>query len=108
MVLGFGLSMLVLSFGCGRWPIYSNDCVLDSDCEDAQVCSNGRCVDPEDPCADIVCDDPTADICDGGSLTTYQSSGTCSAGICNCASDTVACDFGCVDGACMECTPVHS
>ncbi|MBW2701108.1 MAG: formylglycine-generating enzyme family protein [Deltaproteobacteria bacterium] len=98
--LGFTLSMLVLSFGCGGSTADPNDCVLDSDCEDAQVCSNGRCVDPEDPCADIVCDDPPADTCDGDSLTTYQSSGTCSAGICNYAFVTVACDFGCVNGAC--------
>ena len=100
--LGFTLSMLVLSFGCGGDP---SDCVLDSDCEDAQVCSNGRCVDPEDPCADIVCDDPPADTCDGNSLMQYPETGLCDGGDCTYSPNLVNCPYGCAEGVCMECTP---
>ena len=97
--LGFGLSMLVLFFGCGASTDNPGDCVLDADCEGVWVCRDGRCVEP-DPCDGVDCNTPPADYCDGDSLVVYAVEGTCADGSCSYTSQTELCDDGCSNGAC--------
>ncbi|MFA4819824.1 MAG: hypothetical protein WC613_02585 [Candidatus Aenigmatarchaeota archaeon] len=66
---------------------------------------------PPDPCAGVTCNSPPATACDGNSVKTYSSSGTCSAGTCTYPSSTAACQYGCSGGVCKNfcdtatCTP---
>ncbi len=58
-------------------------------------------------CQDVVCEDPPADTCqDDDTLLVYESPGTCTAAGCEYASQTVDCEQGCAQGACLgtECS----
>ncbi len=71
-----------------------------------QICANGACVDPADPCDGVICDTPPAPSCDPNSpnvAVAYTGSGMCTAatGVCDysavetrtdCATDT--CNMG--------------
>ncbi|HLD38926.1 MAG TPA: hypothetical protein VJB05_01275 [archaeon] len=53
-----------------------------------------------DPCAGVTCSSPPATTCDGNSVKTYSSPGTCSAGTCTYPSSATACQYGCSGGQC--------
>jgi hypothetical protein len=66
------------------------------------VCTDGACVAPADPCADVVCDAPPADGCDENTAMTYGAAGTCAAGVCSYTETSTDCgDDVCTDGACV-------
>ncbi|MBI4167983.1 MAG: hypothetical protein HY515_03435, partial [Candidatus Aenigmarchaeota archaeon] len=60
---------------------------------------------PPDPCAGVTCNSPPAAACDGNSVKTYSSPGTCSGGQCSYSSSTTSCKFGCSLGQCKPCEP---
>jgi hypothetical protein len=54
-----------------------------------------------DPCANVVCSTPPANVCQGSDkLQVYNATGTCSNGTCTYASQLIACQHGCASGAC--------
>lgn len=68
----------------------------------AAGCAMGAC-SGADPCSDVTCDTPPAPSCTAsGSLTSYSSAGTCSAGVCSYASTSTPCSSGCQSGACVD------
>lgn len=71
---------------------------VDLTCEHG--CEAGACKGVVDPCADVTCTTPPAAACDGDSLTTYASLGTCAAGNCSYGSVAIPCSHGCANGAC--------
>jgi hypothetical protein len=63
-------------------------------------CMDGSCVD--DPCDEIVCDNPPAPICeDETTLIEFAQTGTCSGGICDYMEAPTSCALGCMNGQCM-------
>ncbi|HTJ46905.1 MAG TPA: lamin tail domain-containing protein [Kofleriaceae bacterium] len=80
------------------------------DCADnGDVCANGACVPPADPCASVTCDTPPADACTGNTLHDYPAIGTCdsSSGSAVCTytpadTDCGATDEACQSGACVD------
>lgn len=66
-------------------------------------CAAGDCVG--DPCAGVTCDEPPADICVDAERQRTFGEGWCSAGDCRFPSVDVTCPYGCLGGACAECTP---
>ncbi|MDX9723484.1 MAG: lamin tail domain-containing protein, partial [Myxococcota bacterium] len=76
---------------------------LDYDCaDDGEICVAGACVDP---CAGVTCDTPPADGCSGTVARLYDTTGTCSGGVC----DYTFLDYDCADdgdicvaGACVD------
>ncbi|MBW2704164.1 MAG: hypothetical protein JRF33_25370 [Deltaproteobacteria bacterium] len=109
--LALVLSMLALFSGCSASTDSQYDCVLDTDCEGNLLCRNGRCVNPNDPCLEVICDpgyrcqdgdcvpvDPCADMtCNTspGDAACYDMPGTCAAGVCS--YDMHANDSPCTD-----------
>ena len=95
------LGVLILVFaglmaGCGGGD--SQECQSDADCADGLVCRDHECVEPDDPCAGVVCDSPPDDFCsDPDTLTTYTSNGTCDEGQCTYSSSEVPCNDGCLE-----------
>ena len=81
----------------------------DVDCAaTSQICHEGACVTPADPCENNPCTTPPAATCDGDVLTHYASPGACTvvaeAAECEYAPATTNCadnDELCVDGACV-------
>ncbi len=79
-----------------------------TDCDyeyDPVVCEFG-CVDgacAEDPCTDVVCDDPPPSECIGDTLVEYQLPGTCSDGVCHYTPVESTCQFSCFQGQCQGC-----
>ena len=72
-----------------------------TDCGD-DVCTDGACVAPVDPCAGLVCDAPPVDMCDGNTAMTYASEGTCSEGVCSYTESATDCGADtCTNGACV-------
>ena len=57
---------------------------------------------PTDPCAGVTCNSPPATTCDGNSVKTYSSPGTCSAGTCTYPSSATSCQYGCDNGVCKN------
>src|SRR3989344_8935641 len=55
-----------------------------------------------DPCAGVTCSSPPATTCDGNSVKTYSSPGTCSAGTCTYSSSATSCQYGCDNGVCKN------
>jgi hypothetical protein len=58
----------------------------------------------EDPCADVVCDSPPANTCDGDVVVSFAATGTCTAGECTYHQDMrTPCDTGevCVNAECV-------
>ncbi|MDX9721041.1 MAG: hypothetical protein RBU37_09840, partial [Myxococcota bacterium] len=58
-----------------------------------------------DPCAGVVCDTPPANDCSGDNAQVYESTGTCTAGVCSYAvASTIDCSTsgGCVAGTCAD------
>ncbi len=82
---------------CEYTPVTNNTGCDDSDpCTNTDLCTDGTCGGVQK-----TCNTPPADECqDGDTLTTYQSNGLCSDGICGYPSDPVDCEFGCAGGAC--------
>ncbi len=73
-----------------------------TDCGSEDVCTEGACVAPVDPCADVVCDAPPADVCDGNTVMTYAAEGTCADGACSYTESSTDCGADvCTDGACL-------
>ncbi|MCB9519693.1 MAG: hypothetical protein H6699_02300 [Myxococcales bacterium] len=77
-------------------------------CSGGQVCGEGACVDPPDICDGVTCTDPPAATCDGDSVVSFASPGSCSG-----ESGTATCDYEmstsacrsnqvCVDGECVR------
>ena len=73
-----------------------------------QVCMNGMCVDPADPCLNVTCDMPPAASCDMNVAVTYSGNGTCDMtdGSCDYATAEVRTDCAmtaqvCMNGACV-------
>ncbi len=68
----------------------------------ANGCSNGACVG--NPCAGKTCTLPTASVCVGSSVRTYQSPGVCdgASGQCAYSSSDSPCIAGCANGACLN------
>lgn len=56
----------------------------------------------DDACTNVVCDKPPANECaDGNTVRIYEGDGACREGSCEYPSTTVACPFGCKNGACQ-------
>ena len=53
-----------------------------------------------DPCANVQCNSPPATTCEGSSVKTYSSAGTCSGGTCSYSSSLTSCPNGCENGVC--------
>jgi len=83
---------------------FDDDCVcvqneLARDCIVAGlVCASATCVDGDDPCATVTCDDPPANACDGDTRVIYPDVGRCRRGECvydpgrtNCMNDGNVC-----------------
>ncbi len=74
------------------------------DCGDSgEICAAGECM-VNSLCADVRCDDPPADGCDGTIAEQWSAEGVCDAGTCSYRPERVDCaDTGqlCVDGACV-------
>jgi len=73
------------------------------------ICDRGVCVDTS-ACADVVCDAPPADTCDGVIATTYAPVGACLPldGTCAYTPTTRNCSLdglGCQEGRCVEVDP---
>lgn len=86
------------------------DCIYEPeevDCAaSGAVCSRGQCVVP-DLCEGVTCDEPPADFCETGQLTSYARAGRCVEGDCEYTATTGPCPDGtfCVDGECVEPDP---
>jgi hypothetical protein len=65
-------------------------------------CANGRCTDP---CDGVVCTNPPAPRCDGDSLVTFASPGSCVLGSCSYAPTPTSCALGCQDATCFNPDP---
>lgn len=83
---------------------------VNNDCTDLGLdCLGGECLDA---CADVTCDTPPEDGCDGDDLVAYDAGpGTCAVGECLwdelSRTDCTASGRNCVDGACVDlCTGV--
>lgn len=62
-------------------------------------CFEGACSD--DACAQVVCDNPPAAVCDDEmTLIEFSAMGTCSDGICDYMEVPTSCALGCMNGAC--------
>lgn len=81
-----------------------------TNCADSdQVCMNGACVDPADPCAAFPCNTPPGAACEGDVVQRYTVPGECSLDVdgmptCSYTVETLDCEeFGnqCLDGACV-------
>ncbi|MEC9466763.1 MAG: hypothetical protein VX834_13315, partial [Myxococcota bacterium] len=66
----------------------------------SDICSMAVCLDVADPCAGVECYDPPATACDGDTLVSYGSVGTCGDGTCNYIANERRCALGCSDAAC--------
>ena len=89
--------------------------VTNTDCGDSATCTDGAngslCVDNSvDLCADVVCEAPPADTCDGNASITYPAVGSCDAtGACTYEAASTDCgDATCVDGVCSSVSIVIS
>jgi hypothetical protein len=89
--------------GCTYTPT-TTDCAMTGD-----VCANGACVPPTDPCAGVTCNTPPADDCTGSTQHHYPAIGTCSSssGSAVCAyppidTDCAASNQACSAGACVD------
>ncbi len=65
------------------------ECLINDDCNEGKICSNGDCVSPEDPCASKNCNDNapcTEDSCSNGNcvntLISCPNGQTCDNGVC--------------------------
>ncbi len=66
-------------------------------------CSDGGCVEVEDPCATVTCDAPPDPACaNPGTLRTHTGPGTCADGECSYPFTETGCPHGCEDGACLS------
>ncbi|MBN2498067.1 MAG: hypothetical protein JXR96_25985 [Deltaproteobacteria bacterium] len=78
-----------------------SECSYDTDCAGDMVCRNRKCVDPSDPCSDVLCDEPPGDA------SCYELPGACRSGVCDYTplADGTACesDDACIaDGVCHQ------
>lgn len=67
-----------------------NDGDDDIDCDDADCEADSAC-EVTDPCENVTCDMAPLAACDGDTLTSYASSGTCTDGTCNYDATTTDC-----------------
>jgi len=89
--------------GCA-YTSHVTDCAATGD-----VCANGACVAPDDPCADITCNQAPADACDGDVATDYPTIGSCDSssgtGVCHYTPQTQDCraiDRVCEGALCVD------
>lgn len=70
----------------------------------AVACRDGECVN--DLCAGVACDTPPKPSCEGDTLVSYASQGTCDprTGFCSYSASRQACPAACENGACTGCT----
>ena len=67
----------------------------------ASGCQSGACVG--NPCQGVTCSTPPANVCvNATTLKSYQSAGTCSAGVCSYPYSQMTCPYGCQSGACVN------
>ena len=79
----------------------------ETECGTDEACEAGQCVTVPDPCAEVVCDTPPAATCDGNSVVTYATTGTCVAGECtyeSAGTDACAATETCSNGVCVPST----
>ena len=65
-------------------------------------CTNGICLTDSANTCPNGCNTPTANVCEGNNLRTYNSPGTCTNGVCSYSSYTTNCQYGCTNGACVQ------
>lgn len=74
-----------------------------------KVCSNGACLDGDDPCVSVTCDEPPAARCDGLVAITHAPMGTCDEGDCTYAEERRDCEgmgMMCMNGRCEGTLPM--
>ncbi|MBN2495127.1 MAG: hypothetical protein JXR96_11085 [Deltaproteobacteria bacterium] len=88
-----GIAILLL-LGCGD---SDSECSVDLDCEGAQVCRDGRCVDPTDPCEGVTdCVDGDGCCPAGCTQANDDDCGDPCAGVTQCIHDDGCCPTGCI------------
>jgi RHS repeat-associated protein len=79
-------------------------CLADGSTGSCSLCEWG-CVGDAcyDPCDTVSCDSPPDDYCDGTTAVTYEAIGSCYGGDCSYQEYQDVCQYGCVDGVCLDC-----
>lgn len=66
-------------------------------------CKDGECLEEDNPCAGVECEDPPPNECETeDEIKLWYYSGTCVDGKCEYSYDIFSCEYGCKDGNCLE------